>query len=130
MAIDEASTFEPASTAYTREYLSLLASCGTDEADRRAAWKVAQASDAYWQGHPSYIGYLPRIYDLAMRARFAGVAETAYGILSKVMDHFRNDVAYRREFSFDPRVEKLILLPQRFNDPLPYARIDFFYNEL
>ena len=129
MITEHGSSAEPASATYTREYLALLEASGTDEADRRAAWRFAEQSDAYWQGHPSYIGYLPRLYSLSQRERFARIAETAYGILVKVMDRFRNDPAYRSEFCFDPRVEELILLPQSFGEPLPLARIDFFYDE-
>ena len=117
------------SARLTREYLNLLAASGSDETDRRAAWRFAEQSDAYWQGHPSYIGFLPRLYDNTMRERFAGIAETAYGILAKVMEHYRSDPAYRREFSFDPRVEELILLPRSYEEPIPLARIDFFYDE-
>ncbi|MDO5117861.1 MAG: glutathionylspermidine synthase family protein [Eggerthellaceae bacterium] len=120
---------ELSSDAYTREYLALLDASGTDEADRRSAWRFAEQSDAYWQGHPSYIGYLPRLYGKKMRERFAYVGKTAYGIVTKVMDHFVNDPEYRNEFCFDPRVVELILLPRSYTEPLPLARIDFFYDE-
>ena len=68
---------ELASDAYTREYLDLLESSGTDEADRRNAWRFAEGSGVYWQGHPSYIGFLPRLYSTEMRKRFASIGETA-----------------------------------------------------
>jgi len=129
METDIRPTAELASDAYTREYLDLLDSSGTDEADRRNAWRFAEQSGVYWQGHPSYIGFLPRLYSTEMRKRFASAAEMAYNIVTKVMDHFVGDPEYRNEFCFDPRVVELIMLPRSYSEPLPLARIDFFYDE-
>lgn len=115
--------------ALTAEYLDYVNELQGDELGRRAAWKRMGEGTAYYRGEPAALSYLPRVFGSAMRCFVEKKALVAYGILTKVIERYRTDAAYRREFRFDPRVEELVLLPTGYDELLPVARVDFALNE-
>ncbi len=55
--------------------------------------------------------------------------KTTHAILCKVIEHYLTHPSYRTIFSYDKRLEAMILLPRGYEDTLPFARIDVFLNE-
>ena len=115
--------------AFEEEYLSIMAELDGDEAGRRAAWERMVEGNAYRHGVPAGINFLPRLYSQEMRAFFKTTSETMYGILAKVLRRYRDDKDYRREFRFDPRVEELVAIPNPYEEPLPFGRVDLLLDE-
>lgn len=116
-------------TDLTEEYFSTAASLGGDIAGRRAAYAYMQQSSAIVHEKVVASSFIPRLFDNESWEVLREVAETTHGILCKVIEHYRTAPEYRRVFSFDKRLEELILLPRGYADPLPFARIDVFLNE-
>lgn len=122
---------QPENSRYTREYLKLVVEAGAsaDEANRRAAWRRMGEGTAYYHGLPVAFSYLPRLLGGCTRERFEDIGRMTYGILAKVITRYQEDVHYRREFRFDPRVAELVLLPTGYDEPLPMLRADFVIDE-
>ena len=114
---------------YMNEYLGYLEQLDGDEAGRRAAWARMQASTAIYNGQVIFSSYLPKLYDTATKTLFEQTAERIYGILRKVIAHYREDAAYRARFGYDPRLEELILLPRPYDCEVPFCRLDLFHDE-
>ncbi|MBR5259425.1 MAG: glutathionylspermidine synthase family protein [Eggerthellaceae bacterium] len=114
---------------YAREYREYVTELNGDERGRRAAWRRMGEGSAFYRGEPVAFSYLPRILGSRTRECFQEIAETTYGILTKVIGRYVDDPEYRREFCFDPRVEELVLMPTGYEELLPVARIDFVFNE-
>ncbi len=73
--------------------------------------------------------YLPKLFRTAEVARFSGIIETLYGIVSKVMKQYFEDAEYRKLFGFSSDLEKLILRDPGYSHDIPIARVDLFYDE-
>ncbi len=115
--------------ALTQEYFDILASLKGDIEGRKAAQAYMQTSTAIVHHQVVACSFIPRLYNDEIWKSFAAIAETTHRILCKVIEHYLNDAAYRRIFSYDPRLEELILLPRGYDALLPFARIDVFFNE-
>lgn len=114
---------------YTREYFDIIESLDGDIPGRRAAFDYLQASTAIVHHRVVAATYVPRLFDAHTYRTMKETAETSHRILCKVMAHYLDDPDYRRVFSFDPRLEELILLPRGYDSLLPFARVDTFLNE-
>jgi hypothetical protein len=73
--------------------------------------------------------FAPKLFSSEIAETFGAIAETTYGILTKVMDHFVIDKPYRELFNLTELEEELILSKCGYEELLPIARIDLFYNE-
>lgn len=73
--------------------------------------------------------FIPRLFNDESWTTFKYIAETTHTILCKVIEHYLTHPSYRTIFSYDKRLEELILLPRGYEDTLPFARIDVFLNE-
>ena len=73
--------------------------------------------------------FIPRLFNDESWTTFKCIAETTHAILCKVIEHYLTHPSYRTIFSYDKRLEELILLPRGYEDTLPFARIDVFLNE-
>lgn len=111
------------------EYLAVLDRLDGDEAGRRAARAYLEKSTNIYRGNVVACDFMPKLYDARLHDRMADVARLTYGILEKVMDRYLADPEYRRVFSFDPRLDQLILTERHYASHLPFARIDLFLNE-
>mgnify|MGYP004454352967 CR=1 FL=1 len=118
-----------ADEAYTREYLSYVANDADDARHRRDAWDYILDSTSVFDGKPVYTAYTPRLFGQATYDLFKQTAETLHGILSKVIAEFQRNADYRALFSFDPRLEQLMLVPSGYPSALPFTRVDCFFNE-
>ncbi len=116
-------------TDLTEEYFATAASLDGDIAGRHAAYTYMQQSSAIVHEQVVASSFIPRLFDDESWEALRSVAETTHGILCKVIEHYRTTAEYRSIFSFDKRLEELILLPRGYADPLPFARIDVFLNE-
>lgn len=116
-------------TALTEQYFATAESLDGDIAGRRAAYAYMQQSSAIVHEKVVASSFIPRLFDDESWEVLRSVAETTHGILCKVIEHYRATPEYRKVFSFDKRLEELILLPRGYADPLPFARIDVFLNE-
>lgn len=119
----------PTNAELTREYLDIAASLGGDIAGRREAHAYMQDSTAIVHHQVVASSFVPRLFNKQTYEAMKSTAETAHRILVKVIERYLADPAYRRVFSFDPRLEELILLPRGYSSVLPFARVDTFLNE-
>ncbi len=114
---------------YTNEYFAIMDGLDGDIAGRRDAFAYLKGSTAIVHHRVVDFSFVPRLYDRKTYDTFKYIAETAHGILCKVIDRYLNDPAYRTVFSFDERLQELILLPSGYETLLPFARVDIFFNE-
>lgn len=119
----------PTNAELTREYLDIAASLGGDVAGRREAHEYMQQSTAIVHHQVVDSSFVPRLFNKRTYEAMKETAETAHRILVKVIERYLADPDYRRVFSFDPRLEELILLPRGYDSVLPFARVDTFLNE-
>lgn len=94
-----------------------------------AITEYMKASTAIHHGEYVRTCYMPKLFTESIFARFSADIRTLYGILTKVMQAYYRDPAYRALFGFDQTTEALILRADPSISLLPMARIDFFYNE-
>lgn len=116
-------------TDLTREYFSLMNSLDGDIAGRRAARNYMLNSTAIVHHLVVDSSFIPRLFNRQSYEAMKHTAETSHRILCKVIDRYLKDPEYRSVFSFDPRLEELILLPRGYSSLLPFARVDTFLNE-
>ncbi|WP_165251821.1 glutathionylspermidine synthase family protein [Adlercreutzia sp. ZJ304] len=114
---------------YTHEYFEIIADLDGDIDSRRAAFGYMESSTAIVHHQVVASSFVPRLFGKRAFDAMKNAAETAHGILCKVMQHYIDDPDYRRIFNFDERLEELILLPRGYNSLLPFARVDTFLNE-
>lgn len=114
---------------YTNEYLQIIDDLDGDIEGRRAAFSFMQDSTAIVHHQVVACSFLPRLFNQRSYDTMKATAETAHRILCKVIQRYLDDPAYRTVFSFDPRLEELILLPRGYDALLPFARVDTFLNE-
>ncbi|MEG0324440.1 MAG: carboxylate--amine ligase, partial [Raoultibacter sp.] len=119
----------PTNADYTREYLDIVNELDGDIVGRRAALSYMESSTAIVHHEVVACSFLPRLFNAETYRIFKDTAETAHRILVKVMQRYLDDPEYRKIFSFDPRLEELILLPRGYESLLPFARVDVFFNE-
>lgn len=115
--------------ALTQEYFDIIASLHGDIPGRKAAQAYMQDSTAIVHHQVVACSFVPRLYNNDIWNTFSAIAQTTHGILCKVIQHYLDDPAYRSIFSYDPRLEELILLPRGYDALLPFARIDVFLDE-
>lgn len=115
--------------ALTQEYFDILDSLDGDIAGRKAAQAYMQDSTAIVHHQVVACSFVPRLYNDEVWTAFKSISETTHTILCKVIKHYLEDPSYRDIFSYDPRLEELILLPRGYDALLPFARIDVFLDE-
>lgn len=113
----------------TQEYFDYMASFGEDIEGRRQAYEYMQNSTAIVHHQVVASTFIPRLFNQKTYDVMKHTAETAHGILCKVIQHYLNDPEYRQAFDFDPRLQELIMLPRGYDAILPFARLDTFLNE-
>ena len=111
------------------EYIEAIRSLGGDVEGRAQAWRFIEDSDIWVHGAPAPFPYNPYLFNAADLEYLQGVLTTTHTILSKVVEHFVDDPAYRPLFHFPPEVERLILLPCNYEQKIPMGRFDIFLNE-
>ena len=115
--------------AYTREYLDIIDALDGDIPGREAAFAYMENSTAlvhYIQAESSFV---PRLFDRTTYDLMKRLTETAHRICEKVIRRYLDDPSYRELFDYDERLRELILIPQRYDALLPFARFDVFLNE-
>lgn len=115
--------------ALTEDYFAIAEALDGDIAGRRAAYSYMQNSTAIVHEKVVASSFIPRLFNDESWETFKTVAETTHRILCKVIEHYLAEPGYRDVFSFDERLQELILLPRGYRDTLPFARIDVFLNE-
>lgn len=113
----------------TNEYLSIINELNGDVEGRKIAADYMEHSTAIVHHQHVACSYLPRLFNRETYDIMKTTAETAHGILCKVIQRYLDDPAYREVFDFDPRLVELILLPRGYDALLPFARVDTFLNE-
>lgn len=113
----------------TEEYFAIARSLDGDIQGRRAAYSYMQNSTAIVHHKVVASSFIPRLFNDESWTTFKCIAETTHAILCKVIEHYLTHPSYRTIFSYDKRLEELILLPRGYEDTLPFARIDVFLNE-
>lgn len=115
--------------ALTEEYFAIMDELDDDIEGRRKAYTYMKNSTAIVHEQVVACSFVPRLFDTASWDMFRHVSETTHAILCKVIQHYLDDPTYRGVFSFDRRLEDLILLPRGYDALLPFARIDVFLDE-
>jgi len=116
-------------TQYTNEYLEIMDALDGDIPGRENAFAYMENSTAlvhYIQAESSFV---PRLFDRETYDKMKWLAETSHRICEKVMRRYLDDPSYRELFDYDERLRDLILIPQRYDALLPFARFDVFLNE-
>lgn len=116
-------------TALTEEYFELLTSLDGDIEGRKKAFSYMKNSTAIVHERVVACSFIPRLFNNESWEAFKTISETTHTILCKVITHYLENKDYRSVFSFDKRLEELILIPRRYEAVLPFARIDVFLNE-
>ena len=114
---------------YTKEYLDIIDELDGDIPGREAAFAYMENSTAlvhYIQAESSFV---PRLFDHDTFEKMKWLAETAHRVCEKVMRRYLDDPSYRELFDYDERLRELILIPQRYDALLPFARFDVFLDE-
>lgn len=119
----------PTNTDYTSEYLATVNDLEGDVESRREALSYMESSTAIVHHEVVACSFLPRLFNAETYTTFKRTAETMHRILVRVMQRYLDDPEYRTIFSFDPRLEELILLPRGYDALLPFARVDVFLDE-
>lgn len=114
---------------YYNEYIELVNKtpelCREDAAKMRV---TLENSTAHYHGYTVHTLYIPNIYTQDDLEKLRSAAETTYSILNKVINEYLKNEDYRKLFGFDKKLEELILRPSVYNENLPIARIDLFYD--
>lgn len=113
----------------TASYFQILDELDGDIEGRRRAFEYMKGSTAIVHHEVVACSYIPRLFDQRSYETMKRSSEMTHTILCKVMDRYLDDPEYRRLFDFDERLEKLILIPRRYESMLPFARVDVFFNE-
>lgn len=87
-------------------------------------------STAIYKGKPVDFLYGAKWFSKAEIEDINEKTTMMYGILQKIIRHYKNDADYRKLFPFNETLEQLILKEHGYNNELPIARIDFFYDEI
>lgn len=116
-------------SALTEEYFDLMNSLDGDVEGRKQAFSYMKNSTAIVHERVVACSFIPRLFNNASWNAFKSISETCHTILCKVITHYLEEEAYRSIFSFDKRLEDLILIPRRYDAILPFARIDVFLDE-
>ena len=114
---------------YTREWLDIMENLDGDIAGRAAAHAYMETSTALVHYIHAESSFLPRLFDHETYNKMKWLAETAHRVCEKVMRRYLDDPSYRELFDYDERLRELILIPQRYDALLPFARFDVFLNE-
>lgn len=114
----------------TEEYIKLIEK-DLDESKKSydEAFKYIESSTAIYHGEHIRFAYIPKLYTNEVIDYFKYIAKTTHGILSKIIDRYMEDREYRKLFPFSKELEELILCDSGYDQPLPIARIDLFFNE-
>lgn len=114
---------------YQQEYKELItkdmAAATEDAANLRV---YIEESSAHYHGYTVHTLLIPKMYTEKDFSALAETAEKTHRILCKVTDRYISDPEYRKLFGFDERLEELILHKPLYEQRLPIARIDVFYN--
>ncbi len=119
----------PSNSAYTDEYFDILFTHDGDIDSRRKSNAYMQNSTAIVHNEVTASTYIPRLFNQKSYNVMKRTAETMHQILCKVIQHYLDDPQYRRLFTYDPRLEELMLIPRGYDSLLPMARVDTFTNE-
>lgn len=98
--------------AYTEAYLDTMADLDGDAEGRLAARAYLEQSTAVVHDEVVASAFVPRLFGRTTHDAFERIATTMHAVLCKVMARYGEDPAYRRLFSFDARLEELVLLPR------------------
>lgn len=121
--------YRSSSKQLTDEWLDCVSRLNGDKQGMLQAADFMEHSSAIVHDEVTPCTAIPRLFDSKTRETMRHAAQTMHSILCKVIRHYVSDPAYRTLFSFDPRLEKLILAPCGHNALLPFARYDIFLNE-
>lgn len=92
--------------------------------------KVREAvskSKAIYKGQPVPYLYIPKLYGKADVETFKSALSGMMDVVERTIDLYQSEESVRRLFSFDKRLEELILLPHDYEVSVPMGRFDIFY---
>lgn len=113
----------------TAAYFQIIDDLDGDIEGRRKAYEYMKSSTAIVHHEVVACSYVPRLFNQKSYETMKQASELTHSILCKVMERYLDDPNYRKLFDFDERLERLILIPRRYESMLPFARVDVFFNE-
>ena len=90
---------------------------------------VKNASSLNRGGHVIETMYLPKLFGTEEVELFKKDMRLLSGIFRKIVRAYREDASYRALFGFDPLLESLILREKTYEEEIPIARADLFFDE-
>ena len=90
---------------------------------------VKNASSLNYNGHVIDTMYLPKLFTKEETDLFENDMRLLSGIFKKIVRAYRKDASYRALFGFDPALEALILREKTYDEEIPVARADLFFDE-
>ena len=112
------------------EYCQIVRELDGDAAGRALGEAYLQASHPIVDKYGSSTWALtPKVFDPAEVATLSQAAETMGRILEKVTARYLADAEFRTLFHLPAQIEELALLPTGYDQLIPFARVDVYYNQ-
>ncbi|MDO5044349.1 MAG: glutamate-cysteine ligase family protein [Coriobacteriia bacterium] len=74
--------------------------------------------------------FTPKLYSQKDAQNFKNIAEKTLSIMEKATNYYLEHEDYRKRFDIDKDLEELCLIDTHYDQIIPIARVDIFYDEL
>jgi hypothetical protein len=111
------------------EFLSTARELAGDVESRGAGDRYLLTTHALYHGGPVSWAMTPKIFDVAQIEILRDAAETMGRIMDKITAEYLRNPEFRKLFHFSPELEELTLIPTGYEQMIPIARVDVFFNE-
>lgn len=117
-------------SSLTEEYIDLIKKdINISNEGYNKAIDYIHSSTAIYHGEYIRFPYIPKLYTKEVIKEFEYIGKITHSILSKIIKEYMKNAEYRKLFNFDKTLEELILAENYYDQELPIARIDLFFNE-
>ncbi|MGI6230750.1 MAG: hypothetical protein ACOYJL_07590 [Tractidigestivibacter sp.] len=111
------------------QFLSIARELGGDVQSRKDGDAYLAGTHALYHGGPVSWALTPKIFDEKQIKILSDAAETMGRIMDKVTAEYLRNPDFRAQFKFSPELEELTLIPTGYDQLIPIARVDVFFNE-
>jgi hypothetical protein len=111
------------------EFLSTTRELAGDVESREAGDRYLLTTHALYHGGPVSWAMTPKIFDGEQIKILRDAAETMGRIMDKITAEYLRNPEFRKLFHFSPELEELTLVPTGYEQMIPIARVDVFFNE-
>lgn len=111
------------------EFLTIARELGGDVESRAAGDVYLKGTHALYHGGPVSWALTPKIFDKAQISALSEAAETMGRIMDKITAEYLRNPDLRAKFALPEEFEELTLIPTGYEQLIPVARVDVFFNE-